>query len=270
MGVMMRRSAWRWLDGAGALAAAGVLACGQGAASAAPTAPARAAAPSKAAAYVPPGKPLYYGQTGAAVRSVQRRLNQLHYYAGPNDGVYGYDLLEAAYAFREVQGLPMNAVSGAEPITRAFERDLAHPRQYTALVPRGGRGRIEVDQSIQVLVLYKNDKPHLIIHISSGGGYSFCNPGGGCGNVAITPDGNYTALSFLPGDIQVPLGFMYNPVFFIGRAYAIHGGDAVPWYPTSHGCVRIPTDFENWFHNEVHVGGRSATHIYVRGTAPYL
>lgn len=63
----------------------------------------------------------------------------------------------------------------------------------------------------------------------------------------------------------MPLGFMENPVFFIGRAYAIHGGDPVPWYPASHGCVRIYADAVNWFHNDVTIG---VTNIYVRGTAP--
>ena len=44
--------------------------------------------------------------------------------------------------------------------------------------------------------------------------------------------------------MTVPLGLMYNPVFFIGTAYAIHGENdsSVPFYADSHGCVRIPFD----------------------------
>ena len=265
----MRQSVRRWLFGAGAAAAVGASACGVSwPASAAPVAETGALIPAAAtvhaAAYVPPRHALHFGQSGAVVKSVQRRLNQLHYYAGPADGQYGQDLQEAAWAFREVQGLGLNNTSSLEPISRAFLHDLINPRQPRALVPHGGASRIEINQGIEVLVLYRNNQPHLILHVSSGGRYYYCNQGS-CG-YAITPNGNYTALSYLPGDIKVPLGFMYNPVFFIGRAYAIHGGDAVPWYAASHGCVRIFDDAVNWFHTEVSIGGSHPTPIYVRGT----
>jgi len=258
----MGRSVRRWLCGSAAVAAIGAAASLQaGTASAAnvPDVPVHAAT----AAYVPPGKNLYFGNHGPAVKSVQQRLNQLGYYAGPADGQYGDDLEEAVWAFKEVQGLPMNAYSNSV-ITAAFRRALVYPRQPVSKFPHGGAGRIEINQSIEVLVLYRNNRPHLILHISSGGGYHYCSHGG-CG-VAITPDGSYTALSYLPGTITVPLGYMENPIFFIGRAYAIHGGDPVPWYPASHGCVRIFADVVNRFHNEVHIG---STHIYVFGRAPY-
>ncbi len=76
-------------------------------------------------------------------------------------------------------------------------------------------------------------------------------------------------MSFSGWLIQVPLGTMYNPVFFIGTAYAIHGDIPVPWYPASHGCVRIWMDAATWFHNDLSIGGSHPTHIYIRGTAPY-
>jgi lipoprotein-anchoring transpeptidase ErfK/SrfK len=146
-------------------------------------------------------------------------------------------------------------------MTRDFRRALINPRLPYSKHPTGGPGRIEINQNIQVLVLYRHNQPHLILHVSTGAN---CLPGQGCG--WITPDGRYKALSYWPGDIRVPLGHMENPVFFIGRAYAIHGGDLVPWYPDSHGCVRIYNDVVNWFHKQVRIG---VTHIYVFGTAPY-
>jgi lipoprotein-anchoring transpeptidase ErfK/SrfK len=279
----MRQSVRRWLFGASAVAAVGASAFGvTGPASAAPLAPAggavsggSAAAPASSSAYVPPSHALSFGQSGAAVKSVQRRLNQLHYYAGPADGQYGQDLQEAAWAFREAQGLGLNNNSALEPITRTFLHDLIHPRLPAVIARhylRKGQAlpanRIEVNQTDEVLVLYRNNQPHLILHVSSGGRYYYCNQGS-CG-YAVTPDGQYTALSYLPGDIQVPLGFMENPVFFIGRAYAIHGGDAVPWYAASHGCVRLYNDVVNWFHTEVSVGGRHPEAIFVGGSVhPY-
>jgi peptidoglycan hydrolase-like protein with peptidoglycan-binding domain len=231
------------------------------------TAPASAAA--QPSAYVPPTKNLYYGDRGPAVKSVQRRLNYLGYYAGPSDGVYGTDLEEAVWAFKGVQGLPLTANANSV-ITKAFRKALVDPKAPYSKYPKGGTSRIEINQNHEVLVLYKNNKPELILHVSSGGRYYYPCPGDAsatCGP-AVTPDGKYKALSYLQGDIQVPLGYMENPVFFIGRAYAIHGGDPVPWYAASHGCVRIYADAVNWFHKLVHVGGSHPTRIYVFGTAP--
>lgn len=221
------------------------------------------------AAYVPPSKPLNYGQSGNAVKSVQARLTALHYYPGPVDGKYGMDLQEAAWAFRETQGLRVTQANNNHPITAAFLKALVHPRAPKVLVPNGGANRVEVNQNIQVLVVYKDNKVNLVAHVSTGGRYYYPCPGGGgtCGP-AITPDGNYHALSFMRGWVTVPLGQMYNPTFFIGTAYAIHGDEPVPWYPASHGCVRVWMDIAGFFHNRVTIGGAHATPIYVRGTAP--
>ena len=265
----MKHSVRRWLFCTGAVAAVGVSACAQiGTASAAKITTAALQVKAAPATYVPPSQDFNIGARGKAVRSVQRRLNQLHYYAGPVDGAYGQDLAEAVWAFKEAQGLPMNASTNTL-VTYKFRRDLINPRMPKVLVPRGGANRIEINQNDELLVLYRHNAVQLILHVSSGGGYSYCSPhGGGCG-IAITPDGNYKALSFYPGWETVPLGAMYNPVFFIGTAYAIHGDIPAPWYPASHGCVRIWMDAAAWFHKDVTIGGRHATRIYVRGVAPY-
>jgi peptidoglycan hydrolase-like protein with peptidoglycan-binding domain len=254
-----------WLVSAGSVVVIGASLCSQSGVASAITIATNghliAATGQVTEAYVPPIQNIAYGASGAAVLSVQQRLTQLGYYVGPIDGQYGSDLQQAVWAFKEVQGLPVT--DGNSVIGPYFRQDLIDPTSPPDLVPTGGPNRIEIDQSIQVLVLYRANRPYLILHVSTGGGYYYCSAGS-CG-YAITPDGNYTALSYLPGLITVPLGFMENPVFFIGRAYAIHGGDAVPWYPASHGCVRIYADAVNWFHNDVTIG---VTQIYVRGTAP--
>ena len=242
----------RVLAGAGATMAVSAALLGQ-----AGMAQAAAAAP----AYVPYGSVIHFGARGPAVKALQQRLNQLDYYAGPADGQYGTATVEAVWAFKEVQGLGTR--SNPDDVGIAMQHALVHPKAPKVLVPHGGSTRIEVNQSSLVLVLYKNNVPALISHVSTGGGYSYCDPGGGCGNIAHTPDGNYKALSFLPGWVKVPLGEMYNPVFFIGRAYAIHGDTSVPLYAASHGCVRIPMDIANFFHTKVPLGGR--TPVYIRG-----
>ena len=186
---------------------------------------------------------------GAAVKTLQRRLAALKYYPGSIDGHFGTNTLEAVWAFQEVQGLP-----GHDYVSAAMQRALANPRAPKVLDRKAGANRIEVNLASEVLVLYKANKIQLISHVSSGGGYYYCSPGGGCG-YAVTPTGNFTTLSFLPGWVTVPLGEMYNPTFFIGRAYAIHGDTEVPLYPASHGCVRIPMDIAAFFHKLVKIPG---------------
>ena len=98
----------------------------------------------------------------------------------------------------------------------------------------------------------------LISHVSPGGGYYYCSDGG-CG-YAVTPTGHYKTTTYMPGWVAVPLGEMYNPVFFIGTAYAIHGDTYVPLQPASHGCIRIPMDVAAFFHTLVKAHGTS---VYV-------
>jgi lipoprotein-anchoring transpeptidase ErfK/SrfK len=217
------------------------------------------ATPSPSASPAPSPPPvLGPGMKGEAVRLLQKRLAALKYYPGRVNGRFGYDTLEAVWAFQETQGLhPRNAV------TPAMQRALASPRPPKVLVPHGGRLRVEVNLRNQVLVLYRRNHVALVSHVSSAGGYYFCSPNG-CGN-AVTPTGDFTTLSYMPGRVTVPLGAMYNPVFFIGTLYAIHGDTHVPLRPASHGCVRIPMDISAFFHTLVPIPG---TPVYIRGHAP--
>jgi hypothetical protein len=189
------------------------------------------------------------------VAQLQQRLAALRYYPGPDDGRFGIDTLEAVWAFQEVQGLPIQ-----DAVSSAMQQALANPRLPAVLVPGGGGQRVEVNLTDEVLVLYRGNQVALISHVSSGGGYYFCAPGGGCG-YAVTPTGNFSTTAFMPGWVTVPLGEMYNPVFFIGTAFAIHGDTDVPLQPVSHGCVRIPMDIAAFFHTLVPTPG---TPVYVR------
>ncbi len=203
-----------------------------------------------------PTRTLELGMSGSAVKKLQSRLAALKYYPGAIDGQFGTDTLEAVWAFQEVQGLP-----GEDYVSSAMQRALAKPRAPKVLDRRAGANRIEVNLAIEVLVLYRDNKIQLISHVSSGGGYYFCSPGGGCG-YAITPTGNFKTIVYIPGWVQVPLGEMYNPVFFIGTSYAIHGDTYVPLAPASHGCIRIPMDIAAFFHKLVHIPGEP---VIVRG-----
>ena len=203
-----------------------------------------------AAGYVAPARTLRYGMKGADVKALQQRLAALKYYPGGADGVFGSNTLEAVWAFQEVQRLGVDGVVG--PITA---HALVYPRGYPARYPSGGSLRVEVNLTTRVLVLYQSNRVALISHISAGGGYRYCTPSG-C-SLAITPTGHFRTTVYMSGWIKVPLGVMYNPVFFIGTVYAIHGetNSNVPLAPVSHGCVRIPMDIAAFFHTLVKIPG---------------
>jgi hypothetical protein len=265
----MRRTVAGWLAAVGAVGALGAGLLSQaGSAGAAVTGSAARSAPAVGSTYVPPKGTLGPGSHGPAVKRLQERLNYLHYYSGRPDGQYGPNTEEAVWAFKEAQGVQTKI--NPNNLTRAMKRALVHPRQPQVLVPKGGSWRVEVHLALGYLVLYKHNVPELISHVSPGGGYYYPCPGdpkATCGP-AITPDGNYRAHWFAPGWVKVPLGEMYNPVFFIGGSYAIHGDTIVPLYAASHGCVRIPMFIANFFHKLVYVNETKGTPIYIRGHVP--
>jgi peptidoglycan hydrolase-like protein with peptidoglycan-binding domain len=273
----MRQAVRRWLTGAGATAAVGAAILGGAGTSGAATnsaagraVPAHAAHTAKQAApaYVPSGHVILYGQHGPAVRRMQRRLAELHYYPGKVDGQFGLSTLEAVWAFKEIQHL--GTTRDPNDVGIAMQHRLVSPRIPRPVYPRGRHNAylIDVNQNIEALVLFHNGKVVLISHVSSGGRYYYPCPGGGgtCGP-AITPDGKYQALWFAKGWLTVPLGTMYNPVFFIGGSYAIHGDIPVPLQAVSHGCVRIPMDVANFFHRLIPISERAGrgAEIYIWG-----
>jgi lipoprotein-anchoring transpeptidase ErfK/SrfK len=268
--VAMRRGSRTARIGAIALAAAAVAvgACTAGTASAASAA---AAGPAKTtlaaktvsatAAWTAPSGTLSVGSSGASVKSVQRRLAALKYDPGAIDGNFGSNTESAVWAFQEINRIPVTGV-----IDAATKRALVHPRTYGSNDPRQDSTRIEVNQALEVLVLYKKDKIALISHVSTGGGYWY-DCGGGAECQAVTPNGNYRTTVFMPGWVTVPLGAMYNPVFFISTVYAIHGDTSVPVYPASHGCVRVPMYIAQFFHNLVSTPG---TEVFIYGKAQWM
>lgn len=257
-----------WLVGLGAATAAGAAVL-----SLAPVAGASTASPQRPAAtagsnYVASTRTLTFGMRGSAVKALQKRLNALHYYAGKADGVFGWDTMEAVWAFKEVQS------GQAEPrnpniVGRTMQRQLVHPKLPRVLVRHASWSRIEINKNVGVLVLYKRKKIELISHVSTA---AHCRPER-CG--WFTPDGRFRALSFAPGWINGQLGSMWNPVVFTpDGAYAIHGEpnptstfspDGVPLNAASHGCVRIPMDIADFFHTLIHISPTNGILIYIRG-----
>lgn len=277
----------RWLAGLGTAAAAGAMVLAQAAAASAGTAAigsrvSQAAEAGPAASsgngvpgsvYTPAGRPLAFGDRGPAVRALQQRLSFLHYYPGKVDGHFGWDTMEAVWAFKEVQSgkiIPPNP----DIVGSAMQRQLQHPKLPKVLFPRGGSNlRIEINKRIGVLVLYHHGKVELISHVSTA---AFHRPDG---SGWTTPNGFHRALWFAPGWVTGSLGSMYNPVVFTpDGAFAIHGepnptttisADGVPLNPASHGCVRIPFDLSKFFHKLIRVGATHGTPIWIAGPNYY-
>ena len=165
---------------------------------------------------------LSLGTTSQTVSDLARQLAALHYAVPGFGSSFGEDFQESVWAFQKVQGLERTGAVDA-----AFWTRLGRPRipQARYLEPAS---HIEVDKTRQVLYLVRNGKVTLISPAATAGiaGY-------------YTPEGRFAIYEKRTGWDTSPLGVLWNPMYFVG-GYAIHGGDPVPPYPASHGCVRVP------------------------------
>ena len=251
----MAHRARRWMVGLGAAAAVGGAVLGQ--------------AGVADAAVQPSASYLRLGSHGAAVKTLQQRLTALHYYPGKIDGKFGWSTMEAVWAFKEVQS-GKRTPPHPDIVGPAMRRQLAHPKLPTPHKRHGGAWRVEVNKNLEVLVVYRHGKITLISHVSTA---AYNRPDG---TGFVTPNGRYRALEYIAGAVPDSKygGFLYNPVFFIGRSYAIHGMpnptstfgyDGVPLNPASHGCVRVPMSVSAVFHTYVRTSPTRGTPIYVYG-----
>ena len=214
---------------------------------------------------------LTQGAIGEDVRMVQQRLKDLAFDPNLVDGDYGYNTMQAVWAFEKLvmQRPRANATGEVTPdMWEMMKRnDLITPRRPNAQTPR----HVEIYLPEQVMVVFAGGKPSLVTHISSGDNKPWCeevtidpgeqgNPGdepikkGICGE-SITPAGLYYFYNRRTGTRQSKLGTMWNPVYF-NEGIAVHGAAQVPLQPASHGCVRIPMHVSEYFPSLVEYGDR--------------
>ena len=156
------------------------------------------------------------GSSGGSVRLLERMLRDRHYAIPRVDSVYGYDTVQAVWAFQKVYRLRRTG-----RVTPELWRLLSRVGAPAARVGRGNH--IEVDKTRQVLFEVRDGRVVNVLHVSTGA----------TGN---TPVGVWHVYYKLRG--YNALG-MYYSLFFRG-GFAIHGYHSVPPFPASHGCVRIP------------------------------
>jgi peptidoglycan hydrolase-like protein with peptidoglycan-binding domain len=212
---------------------------------------------SKTTAKAAPPAGLGRGDKGDKVMAMEQRLAALHYDVGKVDGTFDTETQQAVIAFQKVEGLSRTGRANDDMLSKLDVAIAPGP-----LVPGGGANRIEIDLKRQVLLLYQGGALTKVEMVSTGGGYRYCVDGQ-C-DVAITPGGSFRVGVKILGKHISKLGVLYNPLFFNG-GIAIHGEPAVPTYPASHGCVRIPMSASLWFYNNIPhgeavyvVGGKSA------------
>ncbi|MFI0349762.1 peptidoglycan-binding protein [Actinomadura sp. 9N407] len=200
----------------------------------------------------PTRRTLKSGTKGDDVKTLQKRLKQLGYDPGRADGKYGLSSQMAVWAFKKVNGLKVNSTVGQKTWAA-----LDAPAQPRPMAKRREADRVDVDLRRQFLVVYRDGKPKLISHISSGSGEYYCAKDRGATvarcRYATTGTGDFRTGRRASGWETSPLGRLYNPIYFNG-GIAFHGAPDVPRHPASHGCVRLPMHIAENFPDLVTTG----------------
>jgi peptidoglycan hydrolase-like protein with peptidoglycan-binding domain len=212
---------------------------------------------------VPLTRELIKGDSGEDVKMVQQRLYDLGFDPGGVDGIYGTSTIQAVWAYEKlILGTPPDQVTGH--VTPATWQRMEKPLGIKPRRPNASATHVEVYLPQQVLIVFRNNKPILISHISSGSDEHWCEvvtvdnddgtqtQKGVCG-ISKTPGGVYYFYRRKAGWWDSELGRMWNPVYF-NYGLAVHGAGNVPKYPASHGCIRIPLFIGNYFPSLVKYG----------------
>lgn len=209
------------------------------------------------------------GAVGPEVKMIQDRLIELGFDPGVPDGAFGGRTQQAIWAFEKlIMGTKFDEVTGK--VTKEMWSRMQDPLLILPRRPNATQNHTEVYLPQQVLIVFHDDEPVLITHISSGDGMQWCeevtiSPGeigneggktaikkGVCG-VSFTPGGVFKYYRLVLGRRESQLGGMYNPVYF-NKGIAVHGAKEVPTFPASHGCIRIPMHVSDYYQTLVTKG----------------
>ena len=205
---------------------------------------------------------LSYKDKGDEVLVLQQRLTDLGFAPGPIDGTFGRGTQQALWAFEKlILGTPYTDATGV--LTNEMWQTMQDPIAIQPLREVGeGKTHMEIFLHKQVAIVFTNDKPVLVTHISSGTGEPWCEIARYntddfgqplavpiekdiCG-VSKTPGGVFKFYRRVTGERIGALGSMWNPVYF-NYGIAVHGSKNVPLRPASHGCIRISMDIADYF-----------------------
>lgn len=197
------------------------------------------------------------GDKGREVKQLQRRLADGPFDPGKVDGEYGGNTVQAVWALEKLAGVPVDGDWGPldEYALEQLERgDVGEPEK------RHKKRWVEIDLSEQLMKVYDPDSstPVLVSHASSGNGVAWSN--GEHSGSSITPLGDFVISRRIAGwrESSLDIGRLYNPLYFNG-GIALHGALAVPPYPASHGCIRLPMHIADYLPGELPNG--TAVHV---------
>jgi lipoprotein-anchoring transpeptidase ErfK/SrfK len=175
-------------------------------------------------------------RSGASMRFLQQRLNQMGYWPSRSGG---YDLRTrwAVMAYRKVNRMARNF-----SVTPAiFERAARGAGRFVPRYGATGRDRVEAQISRQVYALIDaKGRVFRTLPMSSG------KPG------FRSDIGRFRFYRKTPGVNS--LG-MVNSTYYNGGE-AIHGYPEVPTFPASHGCLRTPTTYSLQIMRWIRLGDR--------------
>jgi lipoprotein-anchoring transpeptidase ErfK/SrfK len=201
----------------------------------------------------PPDPYLHVGSQGPDVQALQQKLTSLTYMTAGVDGNFGGGTRDALIAFQKVNGLKLTGEADP-PTTDKLASASAPTAAYST-----PSDHLEVDIAKQVVYVVRGGTVANTLTTSTGSGQKFTSQG--VTQRAITPNGAFHVYWKIPGWHDAPLGHLYKPSFFNG-GIAFHGYYDVPSYPASHGCVRLPMEFADWFYDTAAPPGAT---VYVYG-----
>ncbi len=186
--------------------------------------------PAKSTPAKPPARDtLRAGMTGADVRALQKRLDDLGYWMGTPDGDYGDQTSQAVMALQKAAGVGADGVAGPQT-----EQVLARGVRPEVRTTSGSA--IEVDKAKQLVKVVLDGKLKYIFNTSTGSGAPYTQDG--ATYIASTPEGRFTVERQIDGMRISKLGQLWRPKYFY-EGYALHGAESIPAYPASHGCARL-------------------------------
>ena len=185
------------------------------------------AQPKNAATKIKPPAALSLEEIAAAKVS----LHALGYWLSLEATGFDASSRHALIAFQKIEGRKRTGKLTIEELTALQSAQKPMPME-------AGDPHIEIDLNRQVLFVVEDGGViSRILPISSGSGELYTQDG--VTNRAVTPLGRFKVQRKILGWRKSPLGLLYFPSYFYG-GYAIHGNPAVPAFPASHGCIRIP------------------------------
>jgi hypothetical protein len=220
---------------------------------------------------------LRIGSAGEQVKALQQRLKSFGFDPGVIDGQFGTTTAQAVWAF---EGIVQNVgwQQQTDKVDNALWQLMQDPITFQPRRPgKAGSTHMEIYLPTQAAIVFTDNKPTLITHISSGAVDDQGNPANFCTTInqdtdyngnpidppvqkavcgyTKTPGGVFKFYRQYAGNRVGPLGGMWNPVYF-NYGIAVHGATNVPNHPASHGCIRIPETIADYFPTLVHLGDR--------------